>query len=106
MYSNEYSCLPSVTCFPTSLQHLVNLFSRLANDNIGYIDWDPYIPKVCVFFFHRHYIVYYLLVLSFVADAPMCVLTFMIWAHGVYFMANAACPRNKLSSFLVAPALG
>ena len=29
-----------------SLQHLVNLFARLANDNIGYIDWDPYIPKV------------------------------------------------------------
>uniref|UniRef100_A0A8C8I162 Uncharacterized protein n=1 Tax=Oncorhynchus tshawytscha TaxID=74940 RepID=A0A8C8I162_ONCTS len=25
--------------------HLVNLFARLANDNIGYIDWDPYIPK-------------------------------------------------------------
>uniref|UniRef100_A0A8C8M8K3 Uncharacterized protein n=1 Tax=Oncorhynchus tshawytscha TaxID=74940 RepID=A0A8C8M8K3_ONCTS len=30
-------------CFP---QHLVNLFARLANDNIGYIDWDPYIPKI------------------------------------------------------------
>lgn len=28
------------------LQHLVNLFARLANDNIGYIDWDPYIPQV------------------------------------------------------------
>uniref|UniRef100_A0A8C7K2J1 Proteasome activator subunit 4 n=1 Tax=Oncorhynchus kisutch TaxID=8019 RepID=A0A8C7K2J1_ONCKI len=26
--------------------HLVNLFARLANDNIGYIDWDPYIPKI------------------------------------------------------------
>ncbi|KAJ8396071.1 hypothetical protein AAFF_G00026030 [Aldrovandia affinis] len=25
---------------------LVNLFARLANDNIGYIDWDPYIPKI------------------------------------------------------------
>lgn len=32
-------------CF-LSFQHLVNLFARLANDNIGYIDWDPYIPKV------------------------------------------------------------
>lgn len=31
-------------------QHLVNLFARLANDNIGYIDWDPYIPKVYIFF--------------------------------------------------------
>uniref|UniRef100_A0A8C4GY46 Proteasome activator complex subunit 4 n=1 Tax=Dicentrarchus labrax TaxID=13489 RepID=A0A8C4GY46_DICLA len=29
-----------------SWEHLVNLFARLANDNIGYIDWDPYIPKI------------------------------------------------------------
>lgn len=28
------------------LQHLVNLFARLANDNIGYVDWTPYIPTV------------------------------------------------------------
>lgn len=35
----------------TSLQHLVSLFARLANDNIGYIDWDPYIPKVCCLHF-------------------------------------------------------
>lgn len=27
-------------------KNLVNLFARLANDNIGYINWDPYIPKV------------------------------------------------------------
>ena len=27
-------------------QALVDLFSRLAMDNIGYIDWDPQIPKV------------------------------------------------------------
>lgn len=27
-------------------QQLVNLFARLATDNIGYIDWDPYVPKV------------------------------------------------------------
>lgn len=33
-------------CDLVSFQHLVNLFARLANDNIGYIDWDPYIPKV------------------------------------------------------------
>ncbi|KAB0397626.1 hypothetical protein E2I00_012676 [Balaenoptera physalus] len=25
---------------------LVNLFARLATDNIGYIDWDPYVPKI------------------------------------------------------------
>ncbi|XP_060589859.1 proteasome activator complex subunit 4B-like [Ruditapes philippinarum] len=25
---------------------LINLMSRLANSNIGYIDWSPYIPKV------------------------------------------------------------
>ena len=35
-----------------ALQHLVNLFARLANDNIGYIDWDPYIPKVSGAFTH------------------------------------------------------
>ncbi|CAL8307041.1 unnamed protein product [Boreogadus saida] len=28
------------------LQHLVNLFARLANDNIGYVDWTPYIPTI------------------------------------------------------------
>ncbi|KAK5608897.1 Proteasome activator complex subunit 4B [Crenichthys baileyi] len=26
--------------------HLVNLFARLANDNIGYVDWIPYIPTI------------------------------------------------------------
>lgn len=25
----------------------MNLFARLANDNIGYVKWDPYIPQVC-----------------------------------------------------------
>uniref|UniRef100_A0A8C7K2D1 Proteasome activator subunit 4 n=1 Tax=Oncorhynchus kisutch TaxID=8019 RepID=A0A8C7K2D1_ONCKI len=30
----------------SEIPHLVNLFARLANDNIGYIDWDPYIPKI------------------------------------------------------------
>lgn len=30
-------------------QHLVNLFARLANDNIGYVDWIPYIPTVSPF---------------------------------------------------------
>ncbi|RWS05029.1 proteasome (prosome: macropain) activator subunit 4-like protein, partial [Dinothrombium tinctorium] len=27
-------------------QNLVDLFSRLAEDSIGYIDWDPWIPKI------------------------------------------------------------
>ncbi|CAG14419.1 unnamed protein product, partial [Tetraodon nigroviridis] len=27
-------------------QHLVNLFARLANDNIGYVDWTPYLPTI------------------------------------------------------------
>ncbi|KAL4641227.1 proteasome activator complex subunit 4 [Arapaima gigas] len=36
----------SVQNLPGWEVHLVNLFSRLANDNIGYIDWDPYIPKI------------------------------------------------------------
>uniref|UniRef100_A0AAQ5Y407 Proteasome activator complex subunit 4 C-terminal domain-containing protein n=1 Tax=Amphiprion ocellaris TaxID=80972 RepID=A0AAQ5Y407_AMPOC len=35
----------SVQNLPSWEIHLVNLFARLANDNIGYIDWDPYIPK-------------------------------------------------------------
>ncbi|XP_041866071.1 proteasome activator complex subunit 4A isoform X1 [Melanotaenia boesemani] len=36
----------SVQNLPSWEVHLVNLFARLANDNIGYIDWDPLIPKI------------------------------------------------------------
>ncbi|KAL3050189.1 hypothetical protein OYC64_012265 [Pagothenia borchgrevinki] len=36
----------SVQNLPSWEMHLVNLFARLSNDNIGYIDWDPYIPKI------------------------------------------------------------
>ncbi|XP_053568667.1 proteasome activator complex subunit 4 [Bombina bombina] len=36
----------SVQNLPQWEGHLVDLFARLANDNIGYIDWDPYVPKV------------------------------------------------------------
>ncbi|CAJ0962986.1 unnamed protein product [Ranitomeya imitator] len=36
----------SVQNLPQWEAHLMNLFARLANDNIGYIDWDPYVPKV------------------------------------------------------------
>uniref|UniRef100_A0A8C5A3D9 Proteasome activator subunit 4 n=1 Tax=Gadus morhua TaxID=8049 RepID=A0A8C5A3D9_GADMO len=36
----------SVQNLPSWEVHLVNLFARLANDNIGYINWDPYIPKI------------------------------------------------------------
>uniref|UniRef100_A0A4W5P868 Proteasome activator subunit 4 n=1 Tax=Hucho hucho TaxID=62062 RepID=A0A4W5P868_9TELE len=36
----------AVQNLPSWEVHLVNLFARLANDNIGYIDWDPYIPKI------------------------------------------------------------
>ncbi|OXB74298.1 UNVERIFIED_CONTAM: hypothetical protein H355_006827 [Colinus virginianus] len=35
----------SVQNLPQWEGHLVNLFARLATDNIGYIDWDPYVPK-------------------------------------------------------------
>lgn len=107
MYNSAYFCLPSVTCFPPSLQHLVNLFARLANDNIGYIDWDPYIPKVCCCCFSFHHPLRNLVLgcYSFAAHFLMCGLTLMIWAHGVYFMAIAACQRSKLSCFLVAVAL-
>ncbi|KAF7252291.1 Proteasome activator complex subunit 4 [Varanus komodoensis] len=36
----------SVQNLPQWEGHLVNLFARLATDNIGYISWDPYIPKI------------------------------------------------------------
>ncbi|XP_063300040.1 proteasome activator complex subunit 4 [Pelobates fuscus] len=36
----------SVQNLPQWEGHLVSLFARLANDNIGYIDWDPYVPKI------------------------------------------------------------
>uniref|UniRef100_A0AAR2INB5 Proteasome activator Blm10 mid region domain-containing protein n=1 Tax=Pygocentrus nattereri TaxID=42514 RepID=A0AAR2INB5_PYGNA len=36
----------TVQNLPAWEMHLVGLFARLANDNIGYIDWDPYIPKI------------------------------------------------------------
>ncbi|XP_053094465.1 proteasome activator complex subunit 4B isoform X1 [Pangasianodon hypophthalmus] len=36
----------SVQNLPSWEGNLVNLFARLANDNIGYINWDPYIPKI------------------------------------------------------------
>uniref|UniRef100_A0A3B4TTH7 Proteasome activator subunit 4 n=1 Tax=Seriola dumerili TaxID=41447 RepID=A0A3B4TTH7_SERDU len=36
----------SVQNLPSWEVHLVSLFARVANDNIGYIDWDPYIPKI------------------------------------------------------------
>ncbi|KAK3093564.1 hypothetical protein FSP39_017345 [Pinctada imbricata] len=31
---------------PTWESGMVNLFSRLAHDNIGYIDWSPYVSKI------------------------------------------------------------
>ncbi|XP_037609870.1 proteasome activator complex subunit 4B-like [Sebastes umbrosus] len=36
----------SVQNQPSWEGHLVNLFARLANDNIGYVDWIPYIPTI------------------------------------------------------------
>ncbi|XP_039595074.1 proteasome activator complex subunit 4A isoform X2 [Polypterus senegalus] len=36
----------SVQNLPGWEGNLVNLFARLASDTIGYIDWDPYIPKI------------------------------------------------------------
>ncbi|MGH0173133.1 UNVERIFIED_CONTAM: hypothetical protein FKN15_013552 [Acipenser sinensis] len=35
----------SVQNLPGWEGHLVNLFARLASDNIGYLDWDPYVDK-------------------------------------------------------------
>ena len=110
MCSSWCFCLPSVTCCLPSLQHLVNLFARLSNDNIGYVDWDPYIPKVCFFFFRSpspatcfSTCLFWDLghTLSCVAWWP-----FMLLPHGVYFMATAVPQRNALSSFLVDLAVG
>uniref|UniRef100_A0A3B4AX17 Proteasome activator Blm10 mid region domain-containing protein n=1 Tax=Periophthalmus magnuspinnatus TaxID=409849 RepID=A0A3B4AX17_9GOBI len=36
----------SVQNQPSWEGHLVNLFARLANDNIGYVDWTPYISTI------------------------------------------------------------
>ncbi|XP_072526695.1 proteasome activator complex subunit 4A [Salminus brasiliensis] len=36
----------SVQNHPEWEMQLVSLFARLASDNIGYIDWDSYIPKI------------------------------------------------------------
>ncbi|RXM29311.1 Proteasome activator complex subunit 4 [Acipenser ruthenus] len=36
----------SVQNLPGWEGHLVNLFARLASDNIGYLDWDPYVDKM------------------------------------------------------------
>lgn len=53
----------NVSFFYLWFQHLVNLFARLATDNIGYIDWDPYVPKV-MFFILLNYFVYFELSLT------------------------------------------
>ena len=31
--------------------YLTSLFSRLADDNVGYVDWDPYLPELFNRFF-------------------------------------------------------
>ncbi|XP_061562704.1 LOW QUALITY PROTEIN: proteasome activator complex subunit 4B-like [Phycodurus eques] len=36
----------SVQNQPSWEGHLVNLFARLANDNIGYVDWTSYVPTI------------------------------------------------------------
>lgn len=93
VYSNVYFCFPFVTCFSAHLQHLVNLFARLANDNIGYIDWDPYIPKVCCPRFLQPVVQSRTcLFCKIAADALMCF-------YGLCFITSAARQRNKLSSF-------
>ncbi|XP_036438981.1 proteasome activator complex subunit 4A isoform X1 [Colossoma macropomum] len=45
-FKNLIDLWVTVQNLPTWEMHLVSLFARLANDNIGYIDWDPYIPKI------------------------------------------------------------
>uniref|UniRef100_A0A672JH14 Proteasome activator subunit 4b n=1 Tax=Salarias fasciatus TaxID=181472 RepID=A0A672JH14_SALFA len=51
-WSDKLRCLENALCIHCDClpyrvsQHLVNLFARLANDNIGYVDWTPYIPTI------------------------------------------------------------
>lgn len=33
-------------CFYCGLQSIVHLLARCAQDNIGYIDWNPHMPMV------------------------------------------------------------
>lgn len=72
MCSSWCFCLLSVTCCLPSLQHLVNLFARLSNDNIGYVDWDPYIPKVCFFFSALHHLLHVLVLVCFEIWGTRC----------------------------------
>lgn len=96
MYNSQYFFfyLSYLTCHHTSLQHLVNLFARLANDNIGYIDWDPYIPKVCCSFPLHITQLSTCLFFRILAHAPMSSL-------GLYVMSIAGYQANKLSGFFV-----
>lgn len=91
MYSPEYFCLPCVTCCPTSLQHLVSLFARLANDNIGYIDWDPYIPKVCCPLFLNNPFPFHSLVLGCFEVCGSC-LSCAAWPFGFWLMVCISFP--------------
>uniref|UniRef100_A0A8C2WJH7 Proteasome activator subunit 4 n=1 Tax=Cyclopterus lumpus TaxID=8103 RepID=A0A8C2WJH7_CYCLU len=77
----------SVQNLPSWELHLVNLFARLANDNIGYIDWDPHISKVCFLFYFQHPLrSLKRLFFSFVAHAHVWPDIYDL-THGVYFMA-------------------
>ena len=38
------------TFFLFLFQDLMKLFARLAEENVGFIDWTQYIPKVCNFY--------------------------------------------------------
>uniref|UniRef100_A0A8C2YY84 Proteasome activator subunit 4 n=1 Tax=Cyclopterus lumpus TaxID=8103 RepID=A0A8C2YY84_CYCLU len=78
----------SVQNLPSWELHLVNLFARLANDNIGYIDWDPHISKVCFLFYFQHPLrSLKRLFFSFVAHAHVWPDIYDL-THGVYFMGG------------------
>lgn len=102
MNNNQYLYLPTIIFCSVFWQHLVNLFARLANDNIGYVDWDPYIPKVgCPLnlvtpFHHPVHNLAPMFVLVFIAHALICALIFVILANGVYFMAIATCQKQTI----------
>ena len=62
------SCWQFSDCF----QNLVNLFSRLANDTIGYIDWNPYMDQVGISsWLHTDLVVFKVAILLIVVLSPV-----------------------------------
>lgn len=83
---------PSLFFFFFLHQNLVNLFARLANDNIGYINWDPFIPKVLKWIQIKSNYIFRLVVLLWGFVLMFCVLWVDI--HQNFAKLQLAC-RHK-----------